>query len=79
MDVSLADIEGNPVEMPSRFDDFTARASRDYKNLEPLIRERIQTLEKAMTESGFVPLYDEWWHYHDEKVYPICEGKDIAF
>ena len=79
VDVSLTDLEGNPVEMPSQFDDFTIRASRDYRHLDPVVRERILSLEKTMTENGFVPLYDEWWHYHDEKEYPICEGKNIAF
>ena len=79
VDVSLTDLEGNPVEMPSQFDDFTIRASRDYRHLDPVVRERILSLEKTMTENGFVPIYDEWWHYHDEKEYPICEGKNIAF
>lgn len=71
VDVSLADLQGNPVEMPSAFDDFTIRASRDYGHLEPAVRERMLALENAMVRHGFVPLFDEWWHYHDEETYPI--------
>ena len=79
VDVSLTDMEGNPVPMPSAFDDFTLRAQRDYRHLEASVRERILLLETAMKKNGFIPLYDEWWHYHDEEDYPICDGPEPLF
>jgi D-alanyl-D-alanine dipeptidase len=65
VDVTLVDTAGNPVQMPTKHDDFSARARRDYMNLpEPALRNR-KILEDAMTAEGFIPLPTEWWHFDD--------------
>ena len=65
VDVTLVDSEGNPVPMPTKHDDFSERARRDYMNLpQPALRNR-KILEDAMTAEGFIPLPTEWWHFDD--------------
>jgi len=65
VDVTLVDKEGNPLPMPTKHDDFSDRARRDYMKLPaPVLRNR-QILEDAMTAEGFVPLPTEWWHFDD--------------
>jgi len=65
VDLTLVDKAGNPLPMPTKHDDFSVRARRDYMNLpEPVLKNR-QILEDAMTAEGFVPLPTEWWHYDD--------------
>jgi D-alanyl-D-alanine dipeptidase len=65
VDVTLVDKEGNPVQMPTKHDDFSDRARRDYTNLPaPALRHR-KILEDAMTAEGFIPLPTEWWHFDD--------------
>lgn len=71
VDVSLLDLNGNPVLMPTPFDDFTEKARRDYQDLPPEAINHRQILEDAMVRCGFSPLPSEWWHF-DYKGY---EGK----
>jgi len=65
VDVTLVDRQGNPVPMPTKHDDFSERARRDYTNLPaPALKNR-QILEEAMSAEGFIPLPTEWWHFDD--------------
>ena len=63
VDVSLADLMGNPVPMPTGFDDFTDKAHRDSPDWTPAERANSQLLEKVMVEAGFEPFPTEWWHF----------------
>lgn len=73
VDVSLLDLEGNPVLMPTEFDDFSEKAHRDYQNLPAgAIRHR-QILEETMVRHGFIPFSSEWWHFD----YKGFEGRPI--
>jgi D-alanyl-D-alanine dipeptidase len=65
VDVTLVDKNGNPVEMPTKHDDFSERARRDYKALPPAALRNRKILEDAMTAEGFIPLPTEWWHFDD--------------
>ena len=65
MDVTLVDKEGNPVQMPTKHDDFSDRARRDYTNLPAVALRNRKILEDAMTAEGFIPLPTEWWHFDD--------------
>ncbi len=64
IDVGLADHQGAPVALPTRFDDFTAAAHRDHALAGdgPAAIEG-RRLERAMIAAGFVPLPTEWWHF----------------
>jgi D-alanyl-D-alanine dipeptidase len=67
VDVTLVDLRGNELQMPTGFDDFSPRAHRHYEDLpEGVIRNRT-LLEGLMKRAGFIPLTEEWWHYDDEK------------
>ena len=67
VDVTLVDSQGNELEMPTGFDDFSPRAYRHYRDLpDQAIRNRT-LLEGLMKKAGFIGLPEEWWHYDDEK------------
>ena len=65
VDVTLVDINGVDLKMPTEFDDFTDKAHRDYFNLSSEIINNRQILESAMVEGGFTPFATEWWHFDD--------------
>ena len=68
--VTITDTNGNELEMPSAFDEFSEKANRDYSDATETARANAEALEKAMKESGFVEYYEEWWHYEDTVDYP---------
>ena len=71
VDISLVSTNGDPVEMPSGFDDFTSRADRDYSDVSQTAGENARYLEAVMTAAGFVGYSGEWWHYSDSTAYPV--------
>ena len=65
VDVTLAVAGGAALEMGSDYDDFSARALREFKDLsDDAIRHRT-VLWHVMAGEGFVPLATEWWHFDD--------------
>jgi zinc D-Ala-D-Ala dipeptidase len=62
VDVTLVDDAGRPLEMPTAFDDFSARAHRGAA-ASPVARVNAARLEAAMTAEGFEPFRTEWWHF----------------
>lgn len=71
LDVTLVDLNGNDVIMPSEFDDFSALADRDYSDCSAEAAKNAILLEDTMVNCGFVPYKGEWWHYSDTKTYPV--------
>lgn len=65
VDVTLADLSGRQLPMPSAFDDFSSKASAVYAGTDPAIRRRLAQLQGAMTAAGFKIYQDEWWHFSD--------------
>jgi len=63
VDVTLVDMQGRELTMPTGFDDFTEKAHRNstYAPADALKNSRI--LEKAMASQGFEALPTEWWHF----------------
>ena len=59
MDVTLADKEGNILEMPSDFDEFNAKADEDFSDVPKELAKRARILRKAMFEAGFSGVPDE--------------------
>ncbi len=78
VDVTLVDSHGNELPMPTRFDDFTPRAARDYNDLPENVLKNRATLENAMKKAGFQPLPSEWWHFDDNE-WQSFELLDIGF
>ena len=74
VDLTLYDLKtGRPVEMPSRYDEFSQRAHADFVGGTTAQRARRATLRQAMEAEGFEVYPEEWWHfdYKDWKRYPI--------
>ncbi len=78
VDVTLVDSQGNELQMPTGFDEFSARAHRDYRNLPQQVIQNRELLETLMTKAGFIPLPQEWWHY-DDKTWPNFGVLDVPF
>lgn len=79
VDVSLYDLKtGRALEMPSDYDDFSARAYPDYKGGNATTRARRDLLRRVMEREGFTVYPTEWWHfdYKDWKQYRIL---DLSF
>lgn len=65
VDCTLIDNQGNELEMPSLFDDFSEKASRNYKTMTPTAAKNCNLLETIMAKHGFSFIYSEWWHFDD--------------
>lgn len=78
VDVTLVDSQGNELPMPTRFDDFSAKASRDNMDLPMQILKNREALENAMKKAGFLPLPTEWWHFDDSE-WQSYELLDVRF
>lgn len=75
VDVSLTDLRGREIPMPSGYDDFSEKAHRNNPRIPEEKRHNSLILEKAMTKEGFIPYPTEWWHFDDAnwKNYPYAD------
>lgn len=79
VDCALADENGNLLDFPTGFDDFSEQAWQSYecpKNAQqPCINK--QRLTSIMLAAGFKAIRTEWWHFQlpDSKKYPLLSLK----
>lgn len=73
VDLTLTDEAGNEITMPTGFDDFSAKADRDYSDCTPEEAANAQILELLMEKHGFKGYQGEWWHFSDRDQYPVEE------
>jgi D-alanyl-D-alanine dipeptidase len=74
VDLTLFDLKtGQPLKMPSEYDDFSERAHPNYQGGTAEERRNRDTLRAAMEAEGFTVYENEWWHfdYKDWKRYAI--------
>lgn len=74
VDLTLYDLKtGKPVEMPSRYDEFSGRAYADFVGGTTKQRALRAILRQAMEAEGFAVYTEEWWHfdYKDWRRYGI--------
>lgn len=73
VDVTLTDLNGNELDMPTEFDEFSNKAHRDYIGASNEQIKNAEFLKDIMVKHGFTPIYTEWWHFDDEAFinYPI--------
>ena len=79
VDLSIYDLKtGGLLEMPSGYDEFSERASPDYKGGTEQESANREMLRSLMEAEGFTVNANEWWHfdYKDWEKYAIY---DIAF
>lgn len=74
VDITLVDMQGQELEMPSDFDDFTGRGHRAAQ-MSDQARTNMDLLTDVMVRNGFVYLDFEWWHFADNQWwrYPILD------
>ncbi|HUR97468.1 MAG TPA: M15 family metallopeptidase [Pyrinomonadaceae bacterium] len=79
VDLSIFDLKtGELIDMPSGYDEFTERASPDYKGGTEKQRANREMLRKLMEEAGFTVNPNEWWHF-DYKNWQDYAIYDISF
>ncbi len=79
IDLTLIDLNtGRELEMPTTFDNFTAKAGHAYLKLPPQVLKNRQLLRETMVQFGFVPNEGEWWHY-DFKGWRNYKIMDLSF
>jgi D-alanyl-D-alanine dipeptidase len=73
VDVGLASMEGQEVEMPTPFDTFSKRAHHGDGLATPLAKKHRELLRQAMEGAGFRKNRMEWWHYElpNARTYPL--------
>lgn len=69
VDVTLVDENGQELEMPTEFDNFSAKADRDYSDCTDTQRENAELLQRVMEQNGFSGYFGEWWHFNDTDKY----------
>jgi len=62
VDVALVDRAGQPVVLPTKFDEFSEAAHRDRALVGPRGVEA-RRLADAMAAEGFAGMPTEWWHF----------------
>ncbi|MBQ7059952.1 MAG: M15 family metallopeptidase [Firmicutes bacterium] len=76
VDLTIITLDGNEVEMPTGFDDFSYRADRDYSDCTEVETINALLLEDVMIDAGFEPYSGEWWHFSDTVDYSVEEEFD---
>ena len=77
VDLSMYDLAtGQPVVMPSGYDEFTERAHPDYPGGTEGQRALRSLLRRTMEAEGFTVDPGEWWHYdyRDLSRYPVMNA-----
>lgn len=73
VDLTLVDADGQELTMPTGFDDFSAKADRDYSDCTEEEANNARILEILMEKHGFSGYFGEWWHFSDTVRYPVEE------
>lgn len=64
VDLSLHSLrDGQLIEMPTGFDDFSEKAHRDYMGASEAAIYNRARLQRYLENVGFVGLSNEWWHF----------------
>ncbi len=73
VDLTLVDINGHELEMPTEFDVFSELADRDYSDCSEEAAANALKLESVMKSCGFEGIESEWWHFTDTNSYSVTE------
>lgn len=63
VDLTIVTQDGQELEMPTGFDDFSEKAHRDYMGASPVAIKNRELLQGVMEKHGFIGLASEWWHF----------------
>lgn len=71
VDLTLADADGNILDMGNPFDDFSELSEYDNDSISRAAQKNRKLLRKIMVKAGFSPYKNEWWHFdYRHKSYP---------
>lgn len=75
VDITLTDLEGRELDMPTGFDHFGKEASITYNGCTEEQKENRELLGTIMEKHGFRRISSEWWHFDDVnyKDYPLLD------
>jgi D-alanyl-D-alanine dipeptidase len=77
IDLTMTDLKtGQPVQMPSGYDEASERAYHNYNGGDPSALKNRAILRDAMLQAGFQIFVYEWWHY-DYRGWESCKTYDI--
>lgn len=65
VDVTLVDSNGNELNMPTEFDDFSCMAGLGCPDISEESRKNAEYLRDVMESVGFKGYENEWWHFYD--------------
>ncbi len=73
VDVTLVDLKGKKVRMPTKFDSFSKKSWHKYKRLNKKVKKNRNLLKRVMIRNGLSYSKSKWWHYSlkTRKRYPI--------
>lgn len=63
VDLTLADMDGTPVDMGGTFDFFSPVSAQDAAEITTAQRRNRRLLRRVMLAHGFTDYSEEWWHY----------------
>lgn len=70
VDITLTDLKGNPIKMPTEFDHFGKESYVcNLKNYDKKTYDNVKFLQSVMTSCGFKIFPTEWWHFNDADKY----------
>ena len=81
IDATLVDDWSQDAVMPTKFDQFTPQAMMRYTGRDPLVRQHLNLLQKAMAYNNFYGLRVEWWHFTTadwKKYIPYWEDPQLS-
>lgn len=64
IDLTLAAMDGTPIDMGGDFDLMDERSHHGYAYLSPVQLANRRTLRQGMLACGFRDYENEWWHYN---------------
>ena len=64
VDLSLAKLDGTPLNMGTGFDYFGPKAHSDYKDLPAQVLYNRKLLRNILKMYNFHPIRTEWWHFY---------------
>lgn len=80
VDVSLADADGQELDMGTSLDEVNEKTHTHSPHLTPEQAARRRILLEAMEGAGFVNYPSEWWHFsYGDRLWAELTGADVAF
>lgn len=64
VDLTIAHLNGDTLEMGTPFDYFGARGHHTHKHHTPTVQANRTLLKSTMAKHGFSSIRTEWWHYN---------------